>query len=63
MPKRYVPSFQEKKILHRSFPDPSTFKGSEDQILDDVRQVRDEIKKMDRTNFCKVNGAITTKTN
>ncbi|MCO5945690.1 arsenate reductase ArsC [Mucilaginibacter flavidus] len=27
-----------------SFPDPSTFKGTEDEILEQIRKVRDEIK-------------------
>ncbi len=42
--KEVCPFFPGKKVLHRSFPDPSTFTGSEDQILEEVRQVRDEIK-------------------
>jgi arsenate reductase len=32
------------KRLHWSFPDPSKFTGSEEEILDKVRKVRDEIK-------------------
>jgi len=43
--KEVCPFFPGEKILHQSFPDPSTFRGSEDNILEEVRQVRDEIIK------------------
>lgn len=33
-----------KNYYHESFPDPSTFTGSDEEILARVRQVRDEIK-------------------
>jgi arsenate reductase len=33
-----------KKMVHKSFPDPSKFNGTEDEILSKVRDVRDEIK-------------------
>jgi arsenate reductase len=33
-----------KNFLHKSFPDPSSFTGSEDSVLDEIRKVRDEIK-------------------
>ena len=33
-----------KRTLHRSFPDPSTFTGPDEEIMDRVRQVRDQIK-------------------
>jgi len=36
--------FPGEKILHKSFRDPSSFKGSEEEILENVRRVRDEIK-------------------
>jgi len=51
--KEVCPFFPGEKILHRSFPDPSTFKGSEDQILADVRKVRDEIKKWIEQTFAR----------
>jgi arsenate reductase len=33
-----------KDYLHRNFEDPSTFSGSEEEIMEKVRQVRDNIK-------------------
>lgn len=38
------PFFPGEKILHKSFEDPSAFKGTEDEILVQVRRVRNEIK-------------------
>jgi len=38
------PFFPGKVILHKGFDDPSKFKGSEDEILEKVRRVRDQIK-------------------
>ncbi len=32
------------KIIHHSFPDPSTFTGSDEEIMAGVRSVRDQIK-------------------
>jgi arsenate reductase len=37
------PFFPGEEILHKGFKDPSEFKGNEDEILEKVRQVRDEI--------------------
>ena len=31
-------------FLHKGFKDPAEFKGTEDEVLTEVRQVRDEIK-------------------
>jgi arsenate reductase len=42
--KETCPFYPGKKILHASFTDPSQFKGSDKEILEKVRQVRDEIK-------------------
>jgi arsenate reductase len=42
--KATCPFFPGKTILHQSFSDPSTFTGSEDEILTNVRCVRDDIK-------------------
>jgi arsenate reductase len=38
------PFFPGEKFLHKSFEDPSAFKGTEDEILESVRRVRDEVK-------------------
>jgi arsenate reductase len=40
------PFFPGEVILHKSFRDPSTFKGSEEEILEEIRKLRDNIKKM-----------------
>ncbi len=32
-----------KEIIHRSFPDPGNFTGTDEEIMDQVRAVRDEI--------------------
>ncbi len=40
-----------KKFLHKGFDDPSKFKGSEDEILAEVRRVRDEIKDWIKKTF------------
>ena len=44
-------SSPEKKIIHKSFEDPSEFRGSEEEIMKKVRQVRDEIKEWIRKTF------------
>ena len=36
--------FPGEKIIHKAFEDPSQFKGSEEEILKGVKQVRDQIK-------------------
>ena len=38
------PFFPGEVILHKEFRDPSEFKGTEDEIMKEVREVRDEIK-------------------
>jgi arsenate reductase len=40
-----------KNYLHHSFTDPSEFTGSEEEILNKVREIRDEIKKWIEENF------------
>ena len=45
------PFFPGKKIIHKAFEDPSQFKGSEEEILKEVRQVRDRIKEWIKTTF------------
>jgi arsenate reductase len=42
--KEACPFFPGDKILHRGFRDPSRFKGTDDELLKKVRQVRDEIR-------------------
>lgn len=38
------PFFPGKMVLHKSFPDPSRLKGSEDDILREVRRICDAIR-------------------
>ncbi len=40
-----------KKYTHHSFSDPSTFTGSEEEILSKVRQIRDEIRDWIENSF------------
>lgn len=42
--KEVCPFFPGEIVLHKSFDDPSQYKGSEDDILVATRRVRDEIK-------------------
>lgn len=42
--KETCPFFPAEKVIHKSFADPSKFKGTEEQIMQQVRQVRQEIK-------------------
>ncbi len=41
--KESCPFFPGRKIIHQSFPDPSQLKGSETEILEGFREIRDEI--------------------
>jgi arsenate reductase len=43
-----------KKILHRSFADPSALIGTEEEIMAGFRQVRDEIKNWIEREFIKL---------
>lgn len=38
------PFFPGEVILHKEFRDPSEFRGTEDEIMKEVREVRDEIR-------------------
>lgn len=49
------PFFPGKKEVHRSFPDPAAFKGSEEEILSKIRALRDEIKEWVESTFCNEN--------
>jgi arsenate reductase len=50
------PFFPGEKEMHKSFPDPAAFKGSEEEILSKVRVVRDKIKEWVENTFCNENG-------
>jgi arsenate reductase len=50
------PFFPGEKELHKSFPDPTAFEGSEEEVLPKVRAVRDEIKQWVENTFCEENG-------
>ena len=54
------PFFPGEIEMNKSFPDPSSFTGTEEEILTKVRAVRDEIREwIDRT-FCKEEIAVKT---
>lgn len=38
------PFFPGDELIHHSFRDPSSFTGSEDEVLEIVREIRDEIR-------------------
>lgn len=42
--KKTCPFFPGAEILHKGFEDPIEFKGNENEIMEKIRQVRDEIK-------------------
>lgn len=45
------PFFPGEKVIHKSFEDPSSFKGAPDEILNGIRRVRDKIKGWLETSF------------
>jgi arsenate reductase len=47
--------FPGKIEINKSFPDPSTFKGTEEEILRKVRNERDEIRNWLESTFCEGN--------
>jgi arsenate reductase (thioredoxin) len=49
--KETCPFFPGKTVLHKSFADPSKFQGTEKQILQQIRQVRNEIRKWIEETF------------
>ena len=49
--KEACPFFPGEMILHKGFDDPSEFTGTEDEILEEVRRVRDEIKRWIEKTF------------
>jgi arsenate reductase len=42
--KEACPFFPGEKVIHKAFEDPSQFKGSEEEIMNGVRRVREEIR-------------------
>lgn len=49
--KRACPFFPGERVLHKGFRDPSEFKGSEGEVLAQVRRVRDEIRDWIKKTF------------
>ena len=49
--KETCPFFPGKKNIHHSFEDPSQFEGSDEQILEEVRKVRNKIKEWIKKTF------------
>jgi arsenate reductase len=47
------PFFPGEVEVNKSFPDPSSFTGTEEEILAKVRKVRDEIQEWVDKTFCK----------
>ena len=45
------PFFPGEEVIHKSFDDPSRFKGSEEEILKQVRRVRQEINEWIKSRF------------
>ena len=54
------PFFPGEIELNKSFPDPSSFTGTEEEILTKVRAVRDEIKEWINKTFCKEETVVAT---
>ena len=54
------PFFPGEKQIHRNFPDPSSFTGTEEEILAKVRATRDEIKEWINKTFCKGETGVET---
>ncbi len=49
--KEACPFFPGKKVIHRSFEDPSQFEGSDEEILENVKKVRNEIQEWIKKTF------------
>jgi arsenate reductase (thioredoxin) len=49
--KEACPFFPGKKVIHKSFEDPSSFKGEIDETLIVFRKIRDEIKSWIKQEF------------
>lgn len=53
--KETCPFFPGEKEIHKPFPDPAAFTGTEEEILMKTRKVRDEIKRWIEEAFCGAN--------
>ena len=49
--KEVCPFFPSENILHKSFEDPSKFKGAEEEMLKKTKRVRDEIREWVEKTF------------
>lgn len=49
--KEACPFFPGEELVHHSFKDPSSLRGTEEEILDQTREIRDEIKKWIKDYF------------
>jgi arsenate reductase len=54
------PFFPGDVELNKSFADPSSFTGTEEEILAKVREVRDEIQEWVDKTFCKEEASVNT---
>jgi arsenate reductase len=54
------PFFPGEVELNKSFPDPSSFTGTEEEILAKIRKVRDEIQEWVDKTFCKEDSSVKT---
>ena len=54
------PFFPGEVELNKSFPDPSSFRGTEEEILAKFRQVRDEIQEWVDKTFCNEESSVKT---
>ena len=54
------PFFPGEIELNKSFPDPASFTGTDEEILAKVRAVRDEIEEWIDDTFCKEKTAVET---
>ncbi|MEM2107982.1 MAG: arsenate reductase ArsC [Candidatus Bathyarchaeia archaeon] len=46
------PCFPWKKVIHKSFPDPSALNGTEEEVMQKVREIRDAIRRWVQQTFC-----------
>jgi arsenate reductase len=58
--KEQCPFFPGEVELNKSFPDPSSFTGTREEILAKVREVRDEILEWVDKTFCKEESSVKT---
>ncbi|MGB9914323.1 MAG: arsenate reductase ArsC [Candidatus Bathyarchaeales archaeon] len=46
------PYFPGKRVIYKSFPDPSALNGTEEEVMQKVREVRDAIRRWVEQTFC-----------